>query len=188
MAETKSWKLVVVGIPIKRTRTGRIRIMTQLRMVQNPSYDPISHKTWEAIGETVKEEDGTILATLERGFLEECGLDKFDPLRVYGGSVIEWTTGKQYAERQDRQHCHQPFRFLQNLDIPQPWVGPCFVVEFSPDWEPDYSKSDHEGGGNRWWSAEELKKAIKENPGTFACFHHPAFAELCDAIIEGVFD
>lgn len=172
----KPWKLVAIGIPI-RFKGTEIEIMTQLRLVQNPDYDPISNRTWEAIGETVNDGE-SVLNALIRGFREECGDENFLPLRILG-SPTQWSTDKG-----DLEQLYTPICFIQNLSIPQPWAGPCHAVIVPDSWEPKYAKSDGEAGDHRWWSAEQLRRGLDHNSGAFHCFHYPAFMKLAEDILQ----
>ena len=144
--DKKPWKLTASGIAVKQNPT--IKIMTQLRLVKNKDYDPISDRTWEAVSETV-EHGESITEALLRGFREESGDENFIPVRIIGQNSNSWTTGKQFDSQQDLQECHRPFCFTQNLSIPQPWTGPCFIVEVSSGWEPRYEKGDGEAGSHK---------------------------------------
>ena len=175
----KPWKLVAIGIPV-RFNGLEIEIMTQLRLVRNQDYDPISDRTWEAIGETVKEGE-SVLDALIRGFREECGDEQFMPVDILGAPT-DWSTGKG-----DHEHLYTPLCFLQNLAAPQPWAGPCHVVTVPHWWEPDYSKSDGEAGDHCWWSAEHLKHELDHRRETFHRFHYPAFWVLSDGILQKTF-
>src|SRR3989338_6141083 len=102
----KPWKLVVVGIAFKRVKSsGAILIMTQLRIVQNKEYDPLYDRTWEGIGETVKNGESVFVALL-CGLKEEFGDEHFQPVAVYGANKKIWTTGKG-----DQVHAHEPLCF-----------------------------------------------------------------------------
>lgn len=154
-------KLVVIGVAIKRCGED-VLILTQKRLVQNKSYDPLYDNTWEAMGETVKN-DESVFDALVRGFKEECGNPDFLPVRIFGKSDIPfWTTGKG-----DAVLSCEPFSFVQSLGPRQPWVGPVFVVEMDSSFEPATAMNDGEAGEPRWWNARELSEAIEMNPDGF---------------------
>lgn len=170
-----SMKPVVIGVIFRRV-AGKVRILTQMRLVQNKKYDPLYDQTWEAMGETVNEGESVIDALI-RGVREECGAPDFSPLRIIGadGKTV-WTTGKG-----DTILCCEPFCFVQQIGPPQPWLGPVFLVEVAEDFEPDRSKNDGEAGEPKWWSPKELFEAISVGPQNFMGLHMPALAKLSEA-------
>lgn len=176
--EEKSWKLAVVGIIFKRRISGAVLIMTQLRLVQNKDYDPISDRTWEGVGETVKSGE-SVFDALIRGVREECGDQNFKPLAIYGADETRWTTGKG-----DEMHAHNPLCFTQNLKVPQPWAGPLFAVEVSAGWEPNYRLADGEAGDHLWWTPDTLLGELENHPEKFHCFHFPGFVKICQEAIS----
>ncbi len=172
-------KNVVVGIAFKTTVQLEVLIMTQLRKVQNKAYDPLYDNTWEAMGETMNPNEHVIDA-LVRGCREEWGQsDDWTPLRILGSSAKVWTTGKG-----DTAFCHEPFCLLQNVGPPQPWYGPCFLVQVARDFEPNFALSDGEASDVRWWKAPKLKRAIKQNPQQFMGWHIPALYKFCELILK----
>lgn len=108
-------KLSVSGI-IFRRKGNEIETLTQLRLVQNPSYDPLYDRTGEAAGGLIElsengwpEED--IVSALFREVAEECGVPGFQPLATHGvsGQTI-WTTDKG-----DEIFCVEPFTFVMQM-------------------------------------------------------------------------
>lgn len=175
-------KPVVVGIVFKRDRIGFIRILTQLRLVQNKTYDPLYDRTFEAMGETI-ESGESVTDALLRGIAEECGKPGFKPLRIHGtGGKTVWTTGKK-----DSIVCCEPLCFVQSMGPPQPWIGPVFAVEVPSDFEPDHSKSDGEAGQPRWWTPKEMLSAIQHDPSRFMGLHMPALEKFCIATLDNKF-
>lgn len=170
--QKKQWKLVAVGVAFKRTPEGP-KIMTNLRKVQNPEYDPLYDNTWEAMGETVEPGEDMITALI-RGFREECGVPDFKPLEIYGAEEVTWSTGKgdtiQYLE---------PLCYLHGMGPPQPWTGPVFAVEVALNFEPNFDASDGEAIAVKWWDPVELRHEIKYHPKNFMGWHMPAFDKLC---------
>lgn len=183
-------KPVVVGIIFRCNADSSIEILTQLRLVQNKSYDPLYDRTWEAIGETL-EKDENILDALVRGIREECGKpDDFVPEAIYGSKTIDLmdsedrmsTTGKD-----DRYLVVEPFDFVQSLGPPQPWIGPVFLVEVREDFEPDHTKSDGEAGEPKWWNPKELSQEIESSPEKFMGLHISSLKKFVDKVIAGNF-
>ena len=80
-------KPVALAIIIRhKADSDRYEILTQIRLVQNKSYDPLYHRTMEAVGETLekdKEREGypaeTFLEAALRGVREECGPEREQP-------------------------------------------------------------------------------------------------------------
>jgi hypothetical protein len=176
-------KQVVIGIIIKRVE-GEMCILTQMRLVQNKSYDPLYDHTWEAMGETL-EQGESVIEALIRGLGEECGCPSGAIQRIYGNYGTKghaWSTGKG-----DSIVTTDPFCFVQQMGPPQPWIGPAFIVEVSSDFEPENLKSEGEVGEYRWWTAPELQRAVSDHPEQFMGLHLPAYGKLCSAIIDGKF-
>ncbi len=174
-------KPVVIGVLFRRHKGG-VQILTQLRLVQNKSYDPLYDRTWEAMGETLNPGESVIDA-LVRGVKEECGRTDFVPNRIIGadGKVL-WSTSKG-----DNVLACEPLCFLQSLGPPQPWFGPAFAVEVAEDFEPDHSKSDGEAEAPKWWGAKEMLDAIQRDPSQFMGLHMPALEKFCLAVLDGKF-
>jgi isopentenyldiphosphate isomerase len=166
------WKLAVVAVAYKVAEQG-VRILTQLRNVQNPDYDPLFDQTWEAMGETVKEGENIVTA-LKRGCQEEWGIEDLQILNPQSIESYTMTTGQS-----DTSLCCQPRCFLQSLGPPQPWVGPVFFVKVPPDFEPNFDRGDQEATEARWWTYEDLSSAISDSPQDFMGWHLPALREIC---------
>lgn len=177
---------VVIGIVFKRV-AGEIKILTQMRLVQNKAYDPLYDRTWEAVGETIeKDEKGnpteTVFQAVIRGVREECGKPdiRLELLGVFGAGLKMLNLGDIYRTsysttgKGDNVYSIEPFDFVQQMGQPQPWFGPVFLVKVAEDFEPDHTKSDGEAGEPKWWSPRDLLAAIDSEPHKFMGLHMPA--------------
>ncbi len=181
---------VCVGFPFKGNphAIGSLLLMTKTRIIKNMVYDPNSHLTWEAVGESA--EPGELMEdTVRRGLIEECGMRSDEPIFIYGADGNQFTTFKtlpgtpdlDMARRQD------PFCVTEIETHPQPWKACCFAVHMPRHWEQDLSKSDGESGEARWWTLDELLYELKHNPNGFHILHYPAFLRLTEMFANGTF-
>lgn len=180
-------KPVVMGIVIRR-KDNLWQILTQLRLVQNKSYDPLYDQTHEVVGETIKfnKETGqpteTIYQALLRGVAEECGKPDFEPLAVYGAGFKPVLVRTMSTGKGDSIVEIDPYTFVQQMGPPQPWIGPVFLVAVPSDWEPDHGQSDGEAGHPKWWNPHELADAIQSKPADFMGLHMPALLKAANQL------
>lgn len=163
----------VVGVLYKEVE-GEFLIMTQLRHVLDPSYDPLYDNTWEAIAETLNPGED-LFDGLWRGIEEECGVPV---LRNSRPDTFTFSTGKG-----DLIISSFPLCMLQSVAEPQRWIGPAYPVKVPPDWKPDFSKGDGEATDARWWKPQELLDAIEKQPEQFMGLSAPALSHLAGKLL-----
>lgn len=182
----------VVAMAILFRRRSNVEILLQQRLVKNKAYDPLYDRTAEAIGETLEVDDKgqakeTLLEAAIRGVQEECGKPDFKPLAMYGAGLKRLKPETHSTGRGDEYFACEPFCFIQSMGPPQPWLGPVFVFEVDPDFEPDHTRSDGEAGGPAWWLPDVLATTIIQTPKQFMGLHMPALLKFADMIVSKKF-
>lgn len=170
-------KLVVLAVVVQM-REGRLQVLTQLRTVINQAYDPLYDGTQEVMGETAVEWEGP-LDTLLRGLREELGTPGlgFDDLIIVGGGADSFTT----HPGEDAITGITPYYYVQQVQGPQPWAGPVFVVRIPDNMEPQLD-TEGEVGGFKWWDPEDLLAELRAHPEHFMGLHFPALLKVCQAL------
>lgn len=188
MSDKKQAKPVVVAIICKRSTDG-FRIMTQMRRVKNPAYDPLYDNTWEAVGETLQPGEDVVTAVV-RGIREECGMQvspwwiRKDTDDLTQQPRIEDQIDFWMTTRGDRIILREPFAFVQSIGEPQPWLGPVFLVSVPPSWEPNFAKGDGEATEHRWWKPKDLLEEMQLHPEKFMGLHAPALRLLTQKLTK----
>ena len=173
---------VVVAVVVRRGPNGLPQVMTHIRDASWPGYDTFYNGTWEAVGERM-ESGENVFQAVARGCKEEIGLlnnDSFN-CRIVDFEMCQWkmfTTGKE-----DYILALEPYIFLQQVEGPQPWIGPGFIVIVPDDFEP--KPATGETSGHRWWKPEELLAELKQNPAAFMGLHLPLIKKTCEDILAG---
>ncbi len=184
-------KVVAMGL-IFRRRPTYLEVLLQQRLVKNKEYDPLYHRTAEIVGETLEVNDNgwpkeTLLEAAIRGVREECGKPDFKPLAVYGAGMQKMIAETHWTGRGDEYFACEPFCFIQSMGPPQPWLGPVFVFEVEPTFEPDHTQSDGEAGCAGWWLPEILAETIHQTPKQFMGLHVPALKKFADMVVAKKF-
>lgn len=178
-------KPIVLGVVIRK-KNKQLEILTQTRQVINKEYDPLYDGTEEVVGETIKEGEN-VIETLIRGCQEELGSPELIIDRIIGAdSSLLWgipgaffTTGKN-----DKILGFTPYYFVQQLSAPQPWLGPCFVVQVEEGFEPQLDK-EKEVSAHTWWDPKVLLTKMENEPSGFMGLHYPFLIEVCRDVISG---
>lgn len=185
------FKVVAIPVVVRFHPEHGWQVHTQKRHVINKDYDPLYDNTFETCGETAKEGE-SIIETALRGCFEELGAtkeesEKFELIDPEIGDFFTgefYTTGKKDPDgNQDEILGFAPIYFVQQLSAPQPWIGPVFIVQVPPDFEPRQDK-EGETAGHQWWNPTELYDLIQSAPEKFMGLHLPAIKKVCEQIME----
>lgn len=176
-------RLVAITVVIRPFHSS-FQIRTQIRRVQDLSYDPLYDGTIEAVGESVKWGE-PIVDTVSRGLVEEMGLSSDTKYVVLGaeGGMISTSS----SDRNDPMFSlSAPYIYVQALQEPQPWCGLGFVA-LVPELMPATS-GDEEVGESRWWDTAELliKLEDQNQRRQFMSFHYPVFLRVAQDLSNGL--
>jgi len=174
-------RVVALSAIGRNHKVNGIQILTQIRHVSNPDYDPLYNNTIEICGETMKAGE-SVVETAIRGCWEEAGCPSSSVIKIIGAN------GKMLSTRpeKDKILAFEPYYFVQQLRGPQPWIGPCFVVVVRDDFEPSLTQDkEKEVSGHRWRDPEELLEELQSKPEKFMGLHYPFLLKVCEDITTG---
>lgn len=165
-------KPMVSWVIFKQTSSGP-KILTSWRIIKDPTYDPngITDRVWETGGETLNAQKEDELSALKRGIKEELGINI--SLKCIWPNPIRDKTQKGGIV-----HAVYPLCEMESLGKPHHWKGHSYAVKVPLNWEPRSEYGDGEVGKIKWWTLEELAKAISKNQDQFMFMHLPGIKRL----------
>lgn len=174
-------RVVALSAIVRNHKDEGIQILTQIRKVVNPDYDPLYDNTIEICGETMKAGE-SVIETAIRGCWEEAGCPASSIIRIIGGNGNLFSTRPE----KDRILAFEPYYFVQQLRGPQPWIGPCFIAVVKDDFEPSLIQDkEKEVSCHRWRNPEELLEEARSKPEGFMGLHYPFLFKACEDITAG---
>jgi len=174
-------RVVALSAIVRNHKEEGIQILTQIRNVSNPDYDPLYDNTIEVCGETMKAGE-SVVETAIRGCWEEAGCPVSSIIRIVGDN------GNIFSTRPDKDRilAFEPYYFVQQLRGPQPWIGPCFVVVVKDGFKPSLTQDkEKEVSSHRWRAPEELLEEARSNPERFMGLHYPFLLKACEDVLAG---
>ena len=146
---------------------GTHDVLTQLRSVSDPSYDPLYNMTREAVAESLQPKEH-MLAAARRGIEEETG-SSTDRVIFYGADFEEIQTPPEFfsTRTEDLYAFTEPLMVTLTINGPQPWISIGYAAKVPSDWSPDMSKADGEALSPEWLSPADLLRELQAHPEKF---------------------
>jgi 8-oxo-dGTP pyrophosphatase MutT (NUDIX family) len=160
-------KVTVATVLFREKSDGTHEILTQLRSVPDPNYDPLYNMTREAVAESLQPKEH-MLAAARRGIEEETGVSA-SGIIFYGADFKEIQAPPEFfsTRAEDLYVFTEPLMVTLTINGPQPWISVGFAGQVPSDWSPDMSKADGEALSPQWSTTADLLAELQAHPEKF---------------------